>query len=321
MPNESTADLILVNADNYVRATTSRQFAITQKMTRGLDRFTHGRQPTQLDKQQVERMNRDTIYSSALVDISAGATLTLPDAQGRYLSVAVINEDNYTTSIFHGAGTYDLSVEEHGTPHVMLVARTLVDATDEADLAVANELQDQLRFDAVSSRPYERPNYDPDTYAATHELLKELGKGLTGASGGNGRPDEVDPVRHLLLSAYGWGGLPDYEVMYEANAARLPIVDQQLTVRDVPVDSFWSISIYNSDGFFEQNPYESYSTNSVIADANDDGSFTLHFGQEPNGRPNFLYVMEGWSYNVRLYQPRREVLEGEWTFPVPESTQ
>lgn len=314
----STDDLISVNADNYVRAATSRQFEITQKMTKGVNRFTHGRKPTRLDKQQVERMNRDTIYSSALVDISAGAAVTLPDAAGRYMSLAVINENNYTTSIFHGAGTYVLTIDEHETSFVMIVARTLVDATDEADLAAANELQDQLRVEAGSASVYERPNYDPESFEATHGLLKELAKGLSGASGANGRRDEVDDVRHLLLSAYGWGGLPDYEVMYEANAAALPVADHTMTVRDVPVDSFWSISIYNRDGFFEQNAFESYSTNSVIAEPNPDGSFTLNFGQEPNGRPNFLFIMDGWGYNVRLYQPRREIVDGDWHFPVPE---
>jgi hypothetical protein len=42
-----------------------------------------------LDKQAVIRMNRDTLYSAAIVDISKGATLTIPDAGNRYLSVMV----------------------------------------------------------------------------------------------------------------------------------------------------------------------------------------------------------------------------------------
>jgi len=30
---------------------------------------------------------------------------------------------------------------------------------------------------------------------------------------------------------------------------------------------------------------------------------------------NFLPIMEGWNYIVRLYQPREEILDGTWTFP------
>ena len=106
-------------------------------MAGGLNRFAHGRRPTPLDKQRIVRMNRDVIYCSALVDISEGATVTLPDAGDRYLSVAVINEDNYTTAIHHDAGTYGLSIDEHETSFVALVARTLGDWTDPADLAAA----------------------------------------------------------------------------------------------------------------------------------------------------------------------------------------
>jgi len=33
---------------------------------------------------------------------------------------------------------------------------------------------------------------------------------------------------------------------------------------------------------------------------------------------NYLRVMPGWSYLVRLYRPRPEVLDGRWTFPKPK---
>lgn len=312
-----TSEPIPVNVDNYVRAATSAQFEAKVKMSKGVNRFSHGRRPTPLDKQRIVRMNRDTIYSSALVDISEGATFTMPESGDRYLSVAVINEDNYTTAIHHGAGTYELTIDDHETSFVALVARTLVDWTDTADLAVANALQNELSIEAASAREYARPGYDPETFEVTHRLLQRLGGGLTDASYCNGRRDEVRETRHMLATAFGWGGLPEYEVVYEASTTVLPVDDQQLTVRDVPVDGFWSISIYNSAGYFEENPFESYSLNSVTADMDDDGSFTVHFGREPNARSNFLYVMEGWSYNVRLYQPRREILDGEWHFPVP----
>lgn len=311
---------ILVNVDNYVRAETSKHSEGMVARAGGLNQFAHGRRPTPLDQQRIVRMNRDTLYSSALVDISAGATVKLPEAGDRYLSVTVINEDNFTTEIFHGGGTFELTTDEHDTPFVALVARVLVDWTDPADLDLANRLQDELLIEAASSQPYIRPEYDPESLERTHRLLQQLGGDLTDAAGCNGRRDEVRETRHMLATAFGWGGLPEYEVVYVASTTSLPTVDQHLTVSNVPVNGFWSISIYNAEGYFETNQFDSYSLNSVTAEPNQDGSVTLSFGTRPNGRTNFLYVMDGWSYNVRLYQPRDEAIRGDWKFPVPEVT-
>ena len=41
--------------------------------------------------------------------------------------------------------------------------------------------------------------------------------------------------------------------------------EYRLTVRDVPVDGFWSISVYNADGFFEPNERGAYSVNNITA--------------------------------------------------------
>ena len=68
-----------------------------------------------------------------------------------------------------------------------------------------------------------------------------------------GRKDDVDPVRHLIGTAYGWGGLPDDGGVLHHVEPGLPVGDYELTVGDVPVDGFWSISVYNAEGFFEPN--------------------------------------------------------------------
>ena len=69
-----------------------------------------------------------------------------------------------------------------------------------------------------------------------------------------GRRQDVDPVHHLIGSAAGWGGLPDAEATYVGVSPGLPVGEYELTVgADVPVDGFWSISVYNAEGYFEPN--------------------------------------------------------------------
>jgi hypothetical protein len=85
-------------------------------------------------------------------------------------------------------------------------------------------------------------------------------------------------------------------------------------VKNVPVDGFWSISVYNADGYFAPNERNAYSVNNLTANPNADGSLTVSFGSDPS-QPNLLPIMDGWNYVVRLYRPRPEALDGSWTFP------
>jgi hypothetical protein len=142
-----------------------------------------------------------------------------------------------------------------------------------------------------------------------------LGKGLHGFERSFGAKGEVHPVRHLISTASGWGGLPDHEATYLNVNPGLPREEYQLTVRDVPVDGFWSISLYNADGYFEPNDRGAYSVNNLTAARHEDGTVTIHFGGCGDGRPNCLPVTDGWNYLVRLYRPRAEILNGTWIFP------
>jgi hypothetical protein len=162
------------------------------------------------------------------------------------------------------------------------------------------------------------PDYDTASLDATRKALLELAKHLGSFDHAFGAKRDVDPVRHLVATAAGWGGLPDREARYLGVEPALPVGEYKLTVRDVPVDGFWSISVYNAEGFFEANDRQAYSVNNITATANDDGSVTVHFGGCGDDRPNCLPIMGGWNYTVRLYRPRPEVLDGSWTFPATE---
>ena len=306
-----------VNVENFVRAETDRMFASFVAQTGGVNRLAHNRVPTPIDRQTVIRMNRDTLYSYAVVDVSEGATVTIPDAGDRYVSVMAVNQDHYVNRIFHGPGEHPLTLDELETPWVAVAARVLLDPSDPADVEVVNALQDGLAVEAASAKPFVPGDYDADSLDATRKALLELARGLTGFDRAFGSRSDVDPVRHLLGTAAGWGGLPDSEARYVGVEPNLPVGEYRLTVRDVPVDGFWSVSVYNRDGFFEENDRAAYSVNNLTAHPNDDGSITISFGGGDES-PNPIPIVHGWNYTVRLYRPRPEILDGSWTFPALE---
>jgi hypothetical protein len=80
----------------------------------------------------------------------------------------------------------------------------------------------------------------------------------------------------------------------------------------IPVNGY--VSLYNKEGFFQENEYDAYSVNNISGTPNEDDSFTIHFGGDPKS-VNYLHIMEGWNYLVRFYQPHQEILDGTWTFP------
>jgi hypothetical protein len=303
----------LVNVDNFCRAETARMFSALARQSGGINRLHHFREPTPLDQQPVIRQNRDTLYSSAVVDLSAGATLSLPDSDERYLSVMVVNEDHYINRIFHEPGDHELGVDELDTEYVLVAARILVDPDDPADAAEVNALQDQIRLEAGSARPFAPAAYDAATLDTTRDALLTLSRGLGSFDSAFGRKADVDPVKHLLGTAVGWGGLPEEEAFYLNVEPGLPVGAYELTIGDVPVDAFWSISVYNADGYFESTGHGAVSINSVTADRAGDGSITVRFGDGDG--PNTLGIMDGWNYVVRLYRPRAEILDGSWSFP------
>jgi len=308
---------IIINVDNFVRAETNIQFDRNAKVAGGVNAWLHLRKPTPIDKQTVIRMQRDTLYSFSIVDISKGATLTIPNAGVRYMTVMIVNQDHYINKVYHKAGTYKLSIKEFDTPYVFVAVRTLVDSSDDTDIRKANDLQDKLKIEAVSSKPFVLPDYDVESYKKTRNALLELGRGVPDSFSMFGKKEDVNPVRHLIATAVGWGGLPVEEAIYENVEPNLPVGKYQITVKDVPADEFWSVSLYNKDGFFEKNDLGFYNVNSTFAVPNKDGSFTINFGGCRDGRVNCLPIMEGWNYVVRYYRPRKEVIEGKYKFPKP----
>lgn len=306
---------VRVNVDNFCRAETHRMFADLQADADGVNVFRHNRAPASLEHQIVIRLNRDTLYSFAVVDLAGGATLTLPDAGDRYLSAMLVNEDHEVRAIHHAPGEYALTMADAGTRYALVALRILVDASDPGDVSEVNALQDLVGLTAASAEPFVMPDYDVRSFDETRDALLALARNLGDFTRMFGRSGEFDPVRHLIGTAAGWGGLPDREASYLGVDPRLPVGRYELTVGEVPVDGFWSISVYNERGFFEPNDRGVTSVNSVTAVRNPDGTVTVRFGDYPEGTPNVIPTPERWNHLVRLYRPRPEILDGSWRFP------
>lgn len=84
-----------VNVGNFVRAESDHMFR-TNLATFGVDvgEIHHVREATTPEVQPVIRMNQDTLYSAAILDLSKPVTVTLPDLGGRYQSMHLVNQDH-----------------------------------------------------------------------------------------------------------------------------------------------------------------------------------------------------------------------------------
>ncbi|MGD8932419.1 MAG: DUF1214 domain-containing protein [Chromatiales bacterium] len=311
-----------VTVNNYVAAETAGQFDRILKMTGTVNKLMSFREPTPLDKQSVIRMNRDTLYSFAVVDISKGAELTMPETDGRYNSAMIVNENEYINKVFYEPGTHELTKDEFDTDYVLVAFRTLVDSSDPVDIKKANELQDKFRIQAASSKPYTHPNYDEKSYKELRDLLLGVAKFLPDSTGAFGSKETTEQVPHLLGAAFGWGGLPSQDAFYLSINPNLPIGRYQIDVpKDVPVKAFWSISVYNKDGYFQKNDKGVYNINSQSGKANPDGSMTVNLGGcDDASRINCIPLTQGWNYTVRLYRPDASVIDGKWTFPAVQKS-
>jgi hypothetical protein len=311
-----------VTVDNFIRAESDVYMGGMLKDSNGrLGTFKHRREVADIDHQTVIRLNRDTLYSSALFDLDAGpATITLPDAGTRFMSMQVISQDHYVPAVYYKPGSYTLTREMVGTRYAAVAIRTLVDPNDPTDVAKVHALQDAITVSQASPGAFVIPNWDPASQKRVRDALLVLSSTSSGFGGAFGKQGEVDPVRRLMGAAAGWGGNPDRDATYlgETPAENDGTTVHSVTVKDVPVDAFWSVSVYNEQGYYEKNPLNAYTINSITGQKAGDGSTTIQFGGCDRKIPNCIPIVKGWNYTVRLYRPRAEILDGRWKFPVAQ---
>jgi hypothetical protein len=317
-----TSDAIPVTVDNFVRAESDQYFTAMAIKNDALGKLHHDREFPSIDRQTIIRLNRDTLYSEGVFDLDAGpVSITLPDASKRFMSLTVISEDHYTLPAMYAPVKRTVTRKEIGTRYVLIGVRTLVDPADPADLEKVHALQDAIKISQPGGPgKFEVPVWDHASQKKVRDALLVLATTVKDTSKAFGTKDQVDPVQRLIGAASAWGANPPKDAIYlnivpEKNDGKAVY---KLTAKDVPVDGFWSVSVYNEQGYYAKNDFNAYTLNSITSAKNVDGSTTIQFGGCDGKTPNCLPTVAGWNYMVRLYRPRAEILSGKWKFPEPQ---
>jgi hypothetical protein len=148
---------------------------------------------------------------------------------------------------------------------------------------------------------------------------------LTGAIGAYG----ADYLFRAAIALYGLGANRPEDAVYpalevDADGQSLSGANQYLMHfprgRTPPVHGFWSVTMYDEQGFPVENPLQRYAIgdrDALVFD--DDGSLTLLFQHESPGtqrEANWLPAPAGpFTLTMRCYSPRLELTAGAWVPP------
>ncbi|MEM1401867.1 MAG: DUF1254 domain-containing protein [Pseudomonadota bacterium] len=313
-----------VTEKTYPKAETARQMLRAQAGAGGVNRFIHRPQLTPTNDQPVVRMNRDSYYSSAVVDVSKGATVTLPDVpEGKYLSMQPVTEDHRTQPMSYGGGSYQLGT--HTGSHVYVIVRLDSTFTPEE----AQRYQADMRIDApgstsFSAEPVTRESFyavENDLKARRIDLLQRYGAEALTMGMFTAPTDEsrafFEPEIHRVASAAGWGGAQVRDNIYELTPNMPAEGCYQATFEDPGNGAFWSFTVYNRDGFLFGDVAN---VNSDLAEVNDDGTYTVSLGCGADA-PNQIPISNAsgvFNVTVRHYRPSSRVIEGYRLVPFLE---
>jgi hypothetical protein len=301
---------LIVTRENYPTVESSRQFAIQINDAGGINTLYKFNGVAKLDDQPIIRLNQDTVYTMGVVDVSKGATLTIPDAGNRFISTTFVDSDHYVHVAKYGAGIYDFPQD---TDYIFVNVRIGSETGSAEEDAIIAKLQDQIIVNANSAIPFTPINYDKASFEATHRLL--LAEFMTGKHD----PTTMFNVKGVVIeearqvgAAIGWGGNQMVDNIWSVYPDSTDFSCQSTTFEDPKNEGgFWSVTVYNKDGFlFAENNVNSYRAN-----MNDDGTYTVRFGCE--GQANNIDTKTGnetdtWNAILRAYRPSKLVQSGEW---------
>lgn len=308
----------VVTEDTYPRAESERQMIVRQTNA-GINKFEHKYELTPTDKQDVVRMNRDTYYSFATINVSKGAKAIMPKIpEGMYMSIMTITLDHRIQPMQYGSGEFELST--HVGDYIFLVVRLDARLTKEQ----ANKIQDQMKIVAGSDVPMAVKPYDKKSFESVEKELKAQMPALLKKEGNEAlinmftdideKYDTFNEKKWKIGAAVGWGGALKTDNIYEISKNYPSDTCYQATFEDPENKAFWSVTVYNADGFMFSD-FANYSSNTAVK--NEDGTYTLSFGCGDDAINNIPTANESGQFNLamRHYQRSEKVAKGYRVLP------
>lgn len=261
--------------------------------------------------QQVIRENQDGIYASAVVDVSEGATFTVP-AGNHYQIIQIIDQQNYVAGVVYAGQSLTITPDNltYGT-HVYLNMRVPILTEEKGGIKETLRLQKLAKIEAKSAKPYVAPDIvlpQEKMEEIRTALIKDVKSGaLISTTQVNGTPCSSRPQDHLYGTAYGWGGLGLPDAAYWPFVNKTKVVDgkcQPSSVTFTPPKiqtgrgGFWSITIYNEEGWLAT---DIAAISNTRAEPNADGTYTIHFNSP--GKKNNLETPVPFAALFRFYLP------------------
>jgi hypothetical protein len=292
-----------VTPENYVVAETDWNFA-GQQAQAPINTWTHNG-PATKDSQTIIRSNADVVYSLALVDVSEGATLSIPKRENGALQLIHYMDENHLTHgvIFAGESVTLTPDDLTGGEYIYILARTRISD----DLEETKAAQQSMVIDAKSARPYPSKGFDADEVVAFREkLIVEAfssDKPLDASRAFGATFDDVDQRDYYYGAAVGWGGLPPKYAQYTASvkgqgsAAKCQTITFPKPNLDYKNGGFFSLTTYDAESWIAEDNF--YIGQKRMLD-NGDGTLTIDFNCDT---PYSVTVGEGWNGSFRLYLP------------------
>lgn len=317
--------LVTVTKENFARAMTD--LAMQKEVEQGAtNAWHHHRKTMALSEQPAPLMNRDTVYSFAVLDGGGDVAITLPENDGRYMSLHVMNHDHVTYKVFYGPGRYVIPASG-STDFFYANVRMQINDKDPEDVKKVNEFQDQLKIEYLNGyqpKPFKFTNWDMKTFGKVRDIyVSEAQKeGIEGTMGTVEHPVSLDAKNRGVAIATGL--LPDKDAVYLTDKHNVRMGKVYKATYRVPdqVDpklGFYSITAYGDDQYLKTDKGSTIS-NTEIKLNSDGKTFDIYYVPEgefgKGGHANELIIPTAPFWTAfRVYMPGQSVVDGKYKTP------